>query len=74
MGVVLVCTSNHWVSFSSGSLYKQGQLPFFLSLMDKQHFRAESTIPWLELAGNPGATTRALPPTVVAAAIAARLD
>ena len=37
MGVVLVCTSNHccihlkWISFSSGYLYKQGQLPFFIS-------------------------------------------
>ena len=35
MGVGLVCTSNHccihlrWVSFSSGYLSKQGQLPFF---------------------------------------------
>ena len=41
MGVGLVCASNHccihlkWVSFSSGYLHKQGQLPF-LSLLDKQ--------------------------------------
>ena len=38
MGVDLVCTSNHccihlkWVSFSSGYLHKQGQLP----LLDNQ--------------------------------------
>ena len=37
MGVGLVCTGNHCcihlklVSFSSGYLYKQGQLPFFIS-------------------------------------------
>ena len=35
MKVVLICASNHccihlkWVSFSSGYLHKQGQLPFF---------------------------------------------
>ena len=39
---MVVCTSNHccihlkWVSFSSGYLYKQGQLPFCLSLLDNK--------------------------------------